>query len=274
MTALVLEEVTVKYKHRTVIDKLNWQVETGKIYSVIGPNGCGKSTLLKTIAGHLKPDRGEVLLGGKPIGSYSRRHLAKCVAMLQQSQDKLPEMTVRALVGYGRFPHKPMWGANQKEDGEIVEWAMAQTGTLPFAERKLSALSGGERQRVWIAMTLAQKTRLLLLDEPTTYLDVSHQWEIMELIADINRKYGITIVMVLHDINHAAACSDEIMVMSAGRMYASGTPEQVITEEMLGDVFGVKGLVERDTDSGRLNCLIRGLLGTANLPAGKTVKAT
>lgn len=261
MTALALEDVTVKFNKRTVIDQLNWKAEAGKIYSIVGPNGCGKSTLLNTIAGHLKPERGTVLLDGQPLGSYTRQRLARHMAMLRQSQEQLPDMTVRTLVGYGRFPHKPAWRALREEDEEIVEWAMAQTGILALAERKLVALSGGERQRVWIAMMLAQKTSLLLLDEPTTYLDVSHQWEIVELVRNLNRKYGVTIVMVLHDIDHAAACSDEIMVMNGGRLYASGTPEQVITDQTLRDVFGVRARVVRDAGSGRLNCFITGLLG-------------
>jgi iron complex transport system ATP-binding protein len=266
MTLLALENVTVKYHRRTVIDGLNWQADAGKIYSIIGPNGCGKSTLLRTIAGHLKPERGTVRLDGRPIGSYSRRRLAQHLAMLQQSQERLPEITVRTLVGYGRFPHQPLWRGKRKEDEDIVEWAMAQTGVGHLADRRLSALSGGERQRVWFAMALAQKTRLLLLDEPTTYLDMSRQWEIMELIAELNRRHGITIVMVLHDINHAAACSDEIMVMRAGAVYAGGAPERVITAQTLGEVFGVDARVDRDAETGRLNCVIRGLRETADGP--------
>lgn len=260
MTALLLDQVSVHYNNHRVIDRLDWQAEEGKIYSIIGPNGCGKSTLLRAISGQLKPAEGSILLEGKPVGAYSRRSLARQLSMLQQSQDKLPDMTVRTLVGYGRFPHKSAWAGQRKEDEAIVDWALAQTGTRRFADRKLSALSGGERQRVWIALALAQKPRLLLLDEPTTYLDVSHQWEIMELISDINRKHGMTIIMVLHDMNHAAAYSDEIMMMSKGRVYASGSPEDTITEHTLGEVFGVRGRIERDPVNQRLSCLVTGLL--------------
>lgn len=263
MTLLALEDVTVQYGGRTVIKNVNWQVEAGKVCTIIGPNGCGKSTLLKTIAGHIKTDRGTILLESRPIHSFTPRRLAREIAMLQQSQDRLPEMTVRTLVGYGRFPHKPVFGGFRKEDEEIVEWAMERTGIIPLAERKLSALSGGERQRVWIAMALAQQTRLLLLDEPTTYLDVRHQWEILELVAALNREFGITVVMVLHDIHHAAVCSDEVMVMRAGGMYAHGPPEHVITAAALAEVFGVKAVVERDAGNGRLNCFIKGRLEPA-----------
>lgn len=260
MTALLLEDVSVHYANRRVIDSLDWRAEEGKIYSVIGPNGCGKSTLLKAIAGHLKPEKGSIVLGGKPLGSYSRRHLARYLSMLQQSQDKQPDMTVRTLVGYGRFPHKPTWAGLSREDKEIVDWSLSQTGTWLFAERKLSALSGGERQRVWLALALAQQPRLLLLDEPTTYLDVSHQWEIMELISEMNRKHGMTIIMVLHDMNHAAAYSDEIMMMKQGQIYASGRPEHTITEHTLGEVFGVKGRIEPNPVNARMTCLVTGLL--------------
>ncbi|GAA3399656.1 ABC transporter ATP-binding protein [Paenibacillus hodogayensis] len=261
MKALQLDDLSLSYNGRPVIDGLHWQVDSGKVYSIIGPNGCGKSTLLKAIARQLKPERGTVLLEGKQIAGFTPREQARELAMLLQSQDKVPDMTVRRLIGYGRFPHKPVWGAMRREDEAIVDWALDVTGTQPFAGRKLSALSGGERQRVWIAMALAQKPRVLLLDEPTTYLDVSHQLEIMELVTDINRLHGVTVVMVLHDINHAAAFSDEIAVMRAGALYASGTPEQTITRATLSDVFGVEARIEKDPLSGRPVCLITGRLG-------------
>lgn len=261
MKALLADDVTLQYNRRPVIERLNWSVDAGNIYSIIGPNGCGKSTLLKAIAGQLKPERGCVLLEGKQLSGFTPRSLARELAFLLQSQDKIPDMTVRTLVGYGRFPHKPIWSPNRPEDEAVIHWAMEQTGTKQFAGRKLSALSGGERQRVRIAMALAQKPRMLLLDEPTTYLDVSHQLEMMELITDINRSYGVTIVMVLHDINHAAAYSDEIAVMRRGELYVSGKPEDTITEAMLGDVFGVKARIDRDGASGRPVCWITGLFG-------------
>lgn len=260
MKGLLLQDISLQYNGRRVIERLNWQAEEGKIYSIVGPNGCGKSTLLKAMARQMKPERGTVMLDGSLLSGFTPRNLARQLAMLQQSQEKLPDMTVRTLVGFGRFPHKPVWGPMRKEDESIVDQALDQTGTLHFAERKLSALSGGERQRVRIAMALAQQPRVLLLDEPTTYLDVSHQLETMELIADINRSRGVTIIMVLHDINHAAAYSDEIAVMWKGGLYSCGIPEVTVTEAMLGDVFGVKARIERYPDSGRPVCLITGLL--------------
>jgi iron complex transport system ATP-binding protein len=215
---------------------------------------------LKAISGQLKPARGTILLDGKPLSSYSRRGLAQYLSMLQQSQEKQPDLTVRTLVGYGRFPHKPAWAGFRREDEEVIDWALAQTGTLSFADRKLSALSGGERQRAWIALALAQQPKLLLLDEPTTYLDVSHQWEILELVSELNRKYGITILMVLHDMHHAAAFSDELLVLRQGEVYASGSPADTLTEQTLGEVFGVKGQIAQDPATARLSCLVTGLL--------------
>ncbi|MFE5321745.1 ABC transporter ATP-binding protein [Paenibacillus sp. NPDC056579] len=260
MKAFRLEDVNLQYSGRPVIERLNWQADAGKIYSIIGPNGCGKSTLLKALARQLKLQSGSILLNGQALSGFAPRELARELAMLLQSQDKAPDMTVRTLVGYGRFPHKPVWGPMRKQDEDIVDWAMKQTGTHHFASRKLSELSGGERQRVWIAMALAQQPRVLLLDEPTTYLDVSHQLEIMELVADINRLHGVTIIMVLHDINHAAAYSDEIAVMRQGGLYDCGKPEEAVTAAMLADVFGVEAHIERHPRGGRPFCIITGLL--------------
>ncbi|RKN84555.1 ABC transporter ATP-binding protein [Paenibacillus ginsengarvi] len=252
-------DLSVEYSARTVLDGLAWRLDAGRIYSIIGPNGCGKSTLLQAIARQLKPSGGCVELDGTALSRFTPRQLAVRLAVLRQSQDKPPDVTVRTLVGYGRFPHKPAWSRMRAEDRDIVEWALTLTGTDVLADRKLSALSGGERQRVWIAMALAQRPRILLLDEPTTYLDVCHQLEIMEMIADINRNYGVTIVMVLHDINHAAAYSDEIAVLKEGRFYSNGTPEQTITARMFADVFGVKAIIQRDRETGRPTSRITGL---------------
>ncbi|MEF3303434.1 ABC transporter ATP-binding protein [Paenibacillus sp. GYB003] len=264
MTALQAEDVTLRYDGRPVIERLNWHAESGRIHTIVGPNGCGKSTLLRAVAGQLKPRSGGILLDGKRLSGFAPRRLARELAMLAQSPDRLPDMTVRMLVGFGRFPHKPIWGASRPEDEEIVDRAMEQTGTRRFAGRKLAALSGGERQRVWIAMALAQQPRVLLLDEPTTYLDVSHQLEIMELIARINRSNGVTIVMVLHDMNHASAYSDEIAVMRSGALYACGRPEETITEATLADVFGVRATIGRHPLNGRPYCLVTGLLNPSD----------
>lgn len=268
MGALQLDDVSLHYTGRTVVERLNWRIRERSICSIIGPNGCGKSTLLKAMARWLKPERGNVLLDGKRLHGYSVRQLARELALLPQSQEQVPDMSVRVFVGYGRFPHKPAWSSLSKEDEEIIRWALEQTGTLPFAERKVSELSGGERQRVWIAMALAQNPRILLLDEPTTYLDVSHQLEIMETVYRINRQYGVTIVMVLHDIHHAAAYSDEIAVMHRGGLYACGTLDEVITAATLRDVFGVEARIERDPDTGRPFCRITGLSGKSGLRGG------
>ncbi|WP_010268430.1 ABC transporter ATP-binding protein [Paenibacillus senegalensis] len=261
MIALSMQDVSLKYNGKPVIEHLKWQVEAGRIYSIIGPNGCGKSTLLKAIARQLKCSGGSVLVDGKQLDSFSPRQLARRLAMLAQSQDPVPDMSVRTLVGYGRFPHKPAWSPMRKEDEAIIDWALTQTGTMKFAERKLSALSGGERQKVWIAMALAQQPDVLLLDEPTTYLDIQHQLEIMELVASLNRLHKVTIIMVLHDMNHAAVYSDELAVMRKGKIYAQGKPEDTLTEQMLADVFGVRAQLSRHPESGRPVCLVTGVIG-------------
>ncbi|CAG7648311.1 Petrobactin import ATP-binding protein FpuC [Paenibacillus solanacearum] len=260
MKTFLVEDATLQYAGRSVVERLNWHAEAGKIYSIIGPNGCGKSTLLKALAGQLKLQNGSILLNGNSLSGFAPRQLARELTLLLQSQDQAPDMTVRTLVGYGRFPHKPAWGPMRKEDEAIVDWALEQTGTQCFASRKLSELSGGERQRVWIAMALAQQSRVLLLDEPTTFLDVSHQLEILELVSKINRQHSVTFIMVLHDINHAAAYSDEIAVMRQGGLYACGKPEATVTTAMLADVFGVEGHVDRNPKDGRPFCFITGLL--------------
>lgn len=270
MTVLSMDNITLKYSGQTIIEDLQWQVEAGQIYSIIGPNGCGKSTLLKALARQLKCSHGAVLLDGKALDSLSPRQLARQLAMLAQSQDAVPDMLVRTLVGYGRFPHKPAWSSMRKEDEAIVDWALAQTGTTKFANRKLSALSGGERQKVWIAMALAQQPDVLLLDEPTTYLDIHHQLEIMELIASLNRQHKVTIIMVLHDMNHAAIYSDELTVMQKGKIYAQGKPEEALTGQMLADVFGVRALLSRHPQSGRPVCLVTSVIDS---DGRETIKA-
>ena len=204
-------------------------------------NGCGKSTLFQLLTKNLTPAKGEILLGGKPIRELSLKGFARRVAIVHQHNTAPGDLTVEQLVAYGRIPYTKLGrSASQPEDIRHIEWAMKITGIQPLKERSIQSLSGGQRQRVWIAMALAQGTDTLLLDEPTTYLDVRYQIQILRLIQMLNRRYGITILMVLHDMNQTIRYSDEIVALSRrGQVVAQGAPEQVVTAEMLQQVYGV-----------------------------------
>lgn len=237
-------------------------VNDGEILSIIGPNGSGKSTILKTLARNIKPQQGNILVDSKAIQSYSPGALARIMAVLPQTTSAPSDITVKQLVEYGRFPHQHWWKNTKSEDKRALNWALKQTNLLSMADRLVSTLSGGERQRVWLAMALAQKPRILLLDEPTTYLDISHQLEILELITALNRSEGITVVMVLHDMNHAARYSDRIAVLSEGRLFSVGTPEQVIKADTLRSVFNVEADIWLDGNN-RPVCVPRCLAASA-----------
>jgi len=256
MTILSADAITVKLGDKLIINDLSISVAAGKILSIVGPNGSGKSTLLKALSRNLKPSTGTINLFGVDIQSYSAQKLACQVAVLHQAAQAPGDLTVRNLVEYGRFPYQKWWKTKNKDDDEIVETALIDTGLIKLADRLVNSLSGGEQQRAWIAMTLAQRPQILLLDEPTTYLDVAHQLEIMDLIADLNKKQGITIVMVLHDLNHAAQYSDTIAVLQQGKLYSLGNPQQIITPVMLRDIFGVAADIWL-ADDGRLLCLAK-----------------
>lgn len=262
MAVLSAINLTVGFGDKIVIDNLCLKVEQGKILSIIGPNGSGKSTLLKALSREIKPIAGSVLLGGKEIQSISAKERACQLAILHQVSRAAGDLTVRDLVEYGRFPHHKWWKGWSEEDTEIVDWALAQTGLAELASRLVATLSGGEHQRTWIAMALAQKPRILLLDEPTTYLDISHQLEILDLIARLNREQGLSIVMVLHDINYAARYSDTVAVLRQGSLYASGEPGEIISAKMLREVFGVEADIWPD-ENGRPVCLAKKLTAAA-----------
>jgi iron complex transport system ATP-binding protein len=258
MAILAADKLSVGFGGRTVIHRLSLSVERGKILAIVGPNGSGKSTLLKTLSRNLKPLRGSVLLDGRDINRFSVKQLACQLAILHQVSRAPGDLTVRDLVEYGRFPYRNWWKGGAAEDKEIVEWALAQTELLPFASRQVNTLSGGEQQRAWIAMALAQQPRILLLDEPTTHLDICHQLEILNLITRLNQEQEITIVMVLHDINYAARYSDTVAVLSQGSLYAVGHPAAVITPVMLREVFSVEADIWLD-GNGRPVCLTQRL---------------
>ncbi|HEY9581383.1 MAG TPA: ABC transporter ATP-binding protein [Savagea sp.] len=237
----MLKTTNLQFQHSThfEIDAINLTIEKGEIISLIGPNGSGKSTFLRLIARLLKPDAGTVLLEGQSIHSIERKKLAQQLAMLPQMNNHQLDLTVGELIEFGRSPHVNKYGRMKEEDYDIVEWALEVTNLTKYRDRVLPSLSGGERQRAWIAMAIAQRPKVLLLDEPTTYLDISHQLEVMELVKALNEQLGMTIVMVLHDINQAARYSDRLIVMKKGKVQYDGTPQCVLCREMFQNIFEI-----------------------------------
>ncbi|GAA0720423.1 ABC transporter ATP-binding protein [Clostridium malenominatum] len=250
-SVLKIENLTVSYKNYKVLDDINLNIERGKIYSIIGPNGSGKTTLIRAITRSIKADKGQVLLDECNIFKMKTKNIAKKMALLCQSNETISDVTVRELVQYGRFTHKEWWKGIANEDNKIVEWAIEKTGLSNFKNRKINALSGGERQRAWIAMAIAQKPEILILDEPTTYLDICHQLEILELISRLNKEENITIVMVIHDINHAARYSDELIVIKDKKIFKKGDPWTVLESNVLKDVFKVEAEITQDKETNK-----------------------
>ncbi|WP_432478222.1 ABC transporter ATP-binding protein [Nocardioides sp. GXQ0305] len=239
MSRLQAERVSLGYADRTVVDGLDLAVPDGRITAVVGPNACGKSTLLRGMARLLRPRSGSVLLDGAAIHTRSSKDVAKVLGLLPQSPISPEGVTVVDLVGRGRHPHQGMLRLWSSDDERAVADALAATHTTDLAERFVDELSGGQRQRVWIAMALAQETDLLLLDEPTTFLDVAHQVELLELLRDLNASRGTTIVMVLHELNLAGGFADHLVAMREGRIVAEGDPTAVLTAETVRAVFGL-----------------------------------
>lgn len=242
--------VTLGYGDHTVVQALDLAVEPGKISAIVGANGCGKSTLLRSFARLISPADGQVLLDGAPIRAQSSKHVARQIALLPQSPVAPEGIAVADLVGRGRHPHLKLLARWSPRDYAVVAEALESTGLTELADRSIDELSGGQRQRVWIAMALAQETDILLLDEPTTFLDVAHQIEVLDLLADLNRDRGTTIVMVLHDLNLAARYADVLVAVCAGRVHAAGTPGEVITPDLVREVFGLDSQVIPDPVSG------------------------
>jgi len=245
-TAFRIEELTAGYENNTIFENLNASIEYGKITTIIGPNGCGKSTLLKTIGRILKKEHGHVYLQDQDMQKLSTKDIAKRLAILAQSPSAPPQLKVGELISYGRYPHRKNVNRLTPEDHEMIDWAMEVTQTVEFADRELSQLSGGQRQRVWLAMALAQKTDILLLDEPTTYLDMAHQIEVLKIVQKINKEHGCTIVMVLHEINQAARFSDTILAMKAGEVLANGKPKEIMTAAYLEKIFNIQAKIVDD----------------------------
>jgi iron complex transport system ATP-binding protein len=248
---LTVEQLTLGYNHRTVIDDLDFAIPPGKVTAIVGANACGKSTLLRSMSRLLAPRGGRVVLDGKDVHRMPAKLLARTLGLLPQSPISPEGITVADLVGRGRHPHLGIFSRWTHEDDLAVAAALDATETTALADRPVDELSGGQRQRVWIAMALAQQTDLLLLDEPTTFLDVSHQIEVLDLLTDLNRSRGTTIVMVLHDLNLAARYSDHLIALANGRVHTSGDPATVLTEDNVRAVFGLDNQIIVDPTSGK-----------------------
>ncbi|MER5863120.1 ABC transporter ATP-binding protein [Kitasatospora sp. NPDC002040] len=245
------EGLTLSYDRRTVAESLGLTIPDHSFTVIIGPNACGKSTLLKALARMIRPTAGTVYLDGAAIASYRSREVARRLGLLPQSSSAPNGITVGDLVARGRYPHQRFLRQWSTEDEQAVAEAMRQTGVLELADRPVDDLSGGQRQRVWLAMVLAQQTSILLLDEPTTFLDISHQFDVLDLCADLHEQRGHTVVAVLHDLNQACRYATHLVVMRAGgEIVAEGAPAAVVTAELVEDVFGLACRVVEDPESG------------------------
>ena len=249
------ETLDIGYGERLVVAQLSLDLVKGGVTALVGPNGSGKSTLLKTLARLLKPKAGAVYLDGKSITRMHTAEVAREIAILPQGPVAPAGLTVGELVEQGRFPHAGALRMLRQQDYRYIEEALTLTDMMEFAHRALDSLSGGERQRAWIALALAQATPVLLLDEPTTFLDIGHQLEVLELVKRLNVEKGMTIILVLHDLNQAARYADRMIALDGGRIVADGTPEDVLTTSLLSDVFGVRAHIIKDPERGTPVCL-------------------
>jgi iron complex transport system ATP-binding protein len=247
---LAAEHVRLAYDDRVVVDDLDLQLTEGSFTAIVGPNGCGKSTLLRALGRLMRPDSGQVLLDGRAIARTPTREVARVLGLLPQAPIAPEGLTVADLVARGRHPHQSWLRQWSRDDEAVVAEALAWTDVADLAERPVDALSGGQRQRAWISMALAQGTDLLLLDEPTTYLDLSHQIDVLELVGRLHAERGRTVVVVLHDLNLAARYAQRLVAMKDGALVASGTPEEVLTEQLLADVFELEARVLPDPVAG------------------------
>lgn len=260
MSAVIqTEDLRIGYQENIIVDQLNLTIPEGEITALVGANGSGKSTILKTLSRLMKPKSGTVYLDGRAIHEQKTRDLAKELAILPQNPTAPEGLTVLELVTYGRFPHQKGLKALTIEDKEKIAWAIEKTGIGEFANRPIDQLSGGQRQRAWIAMALAQDTKILFLDEPTTFLDMAHQLEVLELLQRLNLQEKRTIVMVVHDLNHASRYAGHMVAIKKGKVKKKGTPLEVMKSDVLEDVFGVRSDIIYDPRSGQPLCLPYGL---------------
>lgn len=269
MGQLIAEQLHIAYIDRLIVENLNLSIPTGKITAFVGANGSGKSTILKTMARIMMPKSGSVLLDGKSIHQQSTKEVAKKLAILPQNPTAPEGLTVGELVSYGRFPHQRGFGSLTKDDKEIIDWSIRVTGMSGLVDRPVDHLSGGQRQRAWIAMALAQQTNILFLDEPTTFLDMAHQMEVLKLLQKLNAEEGRTIVMVVHDLNHATRFAHHLVAIKQGKVVCEGAPKEIVKEDLLREVFGIEALIIPDPHSGIPLCLPYGLAGE---PTQETVE--
>ncbi|EJW16087.1 ABC transporter ATP-binding protein [Paenibacillus alvei] len=245
---LQVSSLNIRYGEKKIIRDFTLDVNEGEVLTIIGPNGSGKSTVLKAITRLIPCESGRICIANQELQQFNSKQLSRIMCLLCQSNMSPADMTVEELVGYGRMPHKKWYERINVEDKEIIHWAMELTGMTLFRERRLVTLSGGEAQRAWLAMALAQRPKVLLLDEPTTYLDIAHQLEVLELVRTLNRELKLTVIMVLHDLNHASAYSDRVCVIKEGGIRMCGTPRTVFTSELIRSVYGVDTDIQDSPD--------------------------
>ncbi len=247
---LAAKDLTLGYEQRTLCQHLNLAIPDHQFTVIVGPNGCGKSTLLKSLCRLLKPQAGSVLLDGKDIQQWPTKDVAKKLGLLPQSANSPSGIRVSDLVARGRYPHQSLFKQWSEQDQLAVEQAMLAANVTELAEQSVDSLSGGQRQRVWIAMVLAQQTPTLMLDEPTTYLDIAHQIELLDLFKTLNRQEGRTVVAVLHDLNQACRYADHMIALCQGEMVAQGAPGDIVNAELIERVFGLKSQIVADPVTG------------------------
>lgn len=264
MVRLYTEDVNISYDERLIVKELSIEIPDKKMTTIIGSNGCGKSTILKALTRIIPHQAGSIILDGASISRENTKALAKKMAILPQNPESSSGLTVGELVSYGRYPYQKGFGRLTSRDLEMVNWALKVTGTSAFKYQPVDTLSGGQRQRVWIAMALAQETDMIFLDEPTTYLDMAHQLEVLELLQKLNQEQERTIVMVLHDLNQAARFADHIIALKEGQIVKAGTCEEVITHDVLRTVFQIDASIGRDPRTNKPMCMTYNLLKGEN----------
>lgn len=240
------EQLTLAYGKKTIAENLNVTIPDGHFTAIIGPNGCGKSTLLRTLSRLMAPTQGHVYLDGEHIQHYASKEVARRIGLLAQNATTPGDITVQELVARGRYPHQPLFTRWREEDERAVAKAMQATGVTNLASQSVDTLSGGQRQRVWIAMVLAQETAIMLLDEPTTWLDISHQIDLLELLSDLNRQQGYTLAAVLHDLNQACRYATHLIALKEGKIVAQGAPGEIVSAELIEQVYGLKCMIIED----------------------------